>query len=672
MFKNITQRLTYRNVLYWMGFLIALAFGLMWLIHLIQTKQAIFDSIAFLIPILGGLIVLALTTLFPRLVSDEPIFGAKDKPSSEQNRRKNRDAILDAVEQIWITGFLDNVLNQMASLNLKLDFLEPDKVAKREGWEDYTLTTTRAIHQHFNHLNRRMVILGVPGAGKTVLLLQLCRELIAEAKADERRPVPVVLVLSSWAAAENSQQPFEDWLKQELCEIYDLKRKIVADLVESEQLLYLLDGLDEVSAEKRDECLQAIKTFVETERPGLPYVLCSRKEEFEELIIRPDVDGEIVIQALRPEQIQEYLRGTEFIGLRTLISENTIVREHFVPVPFMLNTLAVVTRGKNADQLRREISTFIRDEVRLRDYFLENYINYRLQIYFLQFNHSKSDLYRYATNHYKDHKQTRRWLKWLSENLFRYNQVDFYQERLQPEWLTEIQLRRYARRVRLIFGLVFGVSTGLSFGLTILQEFDSAVGLAVGIILGLLVGPAFGLILGIATGLGFRFFAQEMITYPSNNMIGKYLIINIFRSYLIVILITWLVGKMFSWFAIRPTINLDTGIGIEISWEIVIGITLGLTGGLLVGFIIGLIIGLLNYNIPIIQYVVLRSILAQDGYIPRWRYDLFLDYAAELVILRKVGGGYRFVHDYLRQYLASAAFVPDAYHVANDESGESR
>ena len=46
----------------------------------------------------------------------------------------------------------------------------------------------------------------------------------------------------------------------------------------------------------------------------------------------------------------------------------------------------------------------------------------------------------------------------------------------------------------------------------------------------------------------------------------------------------------------------------------------------------------------------------------------FLDYCANnLIILRKVGGGYRFVHDYMRQYLASAAFVADAVAAAPEE-----
>ncbi len=36
-----------------------------------------------------------------------------------------------------------------------------------------------------------------------------------------------------------------------------------------------------------------------------------------------------------------------------------------------------------------------------------------------------------------------------------------------------------------------------------------------------------------------------------------------------------------------------------------------------------------------------------------WRYARFLDYAAERLFLRKVGGGYIFVHRLLLEYFAS-------------------
>lgn len=53
----------------------------------------------------------------------------------------------------------------------------------------------------------------------------------------------------------------------------------------------------------------------------------------------------------------------------------------------------------------------------------------------------------------------------------------------------------------------------------------------------------------------------------------------------------------------------------------------------------------------VLQHAILRDVLARAGHLPR---DLvkFLDYAASLILLRKVGGGYIFVHRYLLEYFA--------------------
>lgn len=50
-----------------------------------------------------------------------------------------------------------------------------------------------------------------------------------------------------------------------------------------------------------------------------------------------------------------------------------------------------------------------------------------------------------------------------------------------------------------------------------------------------------------------------------------------------------------------------------------------------------------------------------------WIYPHFLDYAAERILLRKVGGGYIFVHRLLLEYFASADNTP-----AQDDAGEQK
>src|SRR6266496_1953785 len=70
---------------------------------------------------------------------------------------------------------------------------------------------------------------------------------------------------------------------------------------------------------------------------------------------------------------------------------------------------------------------------------------------------------------------------------------------------------------------------------------------------------------------------------------------------------------------------------------------------LLVGAWIG---GLLNGGIACIQHVILRMLLWLRGCLP-WNYPRFLDYASERILLRKVGGGYIFVHRLLLEHFAS-------------------
>gem|GEM_PF-6796087 len=54
----------------------------------------------------------------------------------------------------------------------------------------------------------------------------------------------------------------------------------------------------------------------------------------------------------------------------------------------------------------------------------------------------------------------------------------------------------------------------------------------------------------------------------------------------------------------------------------------------------------------VINHLILRVLLAIKGYVPG-NYAHFLDYAANLIFLRKVGGGYVFIHRLLLEYFAS-------------------
>lgn len=77
------------------------------------------------------------------------------------------------------------------------------------------------------------------------------------------------------------------------------------------------------------------------------------------------------------------------------------------------------------------------------------------------------------------------------------------------------------------------------------------------------------------------------------------------------------------------------------------GILVGIVNGISIGYLLSLAFG----GFSSIQHVTLRLILYRAVNIP-WNYAQFLDYAAERVFLRKVGGGYIFVHRLLMEYFA--------------------
>jgi hypothetical protein len=92
---------------------------------------------------------------------------------------------------------------------------------------------------------------------------------------------------------------------------------------------------------------------------------------------------------------------------------------------------------------------------------------------------------------------------------------------------------------------------------------------------------------------------------------------------------------------------------------LVSGLFYGATDSLIVGLITGLIIGLSNGLIiglnrglaTVIKHYSLRLVLWRSGKTP-FKFIPFLDYCAKLILLKKVGGGYIFIHRMLLEYFA--------------------
>ena len=87
-------------------------------------------------------------------------------------------------------------------------------------------------------------------------------------------------------------------------------------------------------------------------------------------------------------------------------------------------------------------------------------------------------------------------------------------------------------------------------------------------------------------------------------------------------------------------------------YQLVVGLDFWLVGGQLGKLVSGLVVWQVGGLGAFLQHFALRIFLWGAGSLP-WNVVAFLDEAAERLLLRKVGGGYIFMHRLLLDYFAS-------------------
>lgn len=205
--------------------------------------------------------------------------------------------------------------------------------------EEERLPPGTGMAEVFARMGRRIVILGAPGAGKTTMLLELARSLLGEAE-DEKRPVPVVLPLASWA---RQRRTIAEWIVDELVESYGMPRRLASEWLRTQQILPLFDGLDEVATNHRQACVAALNRYLH-DNPTSSAVCC-RTTEYALLRKQIKLHGIVTIEPLTVEQTRSFLAeaGPGLDGLRATLAADPELWS-LASSPLLLSIMALAYR----------------------------------------------------------------------------------------------------------------------------------------------------------------------------------------------------------------------------------------------------------------------------------------------------------------------------------------
>jgi hypothetical protein len=546
----------------------------------------------------------------------------------------------------------------------------------------------------------RLVVLGEPGTGKTMLMVGLVLDLLHPGRRRSSKPVPVLVSLASW---DPVSQDLHGWLGATLITGYpDLAApappgaaggNAFEALVDAGLILPVLDGLDEIPESARPVAIARINKEL---KPGEQLVITCRTEQYQAAVSPQDGQGAVLraaavqLSTLKFDEVARYLcndAGPTAAGrwdfLDSLSTESPVRQALATP---LMAGLARAIYNPRPDERARDL----RDPAELCGFADPAAVEAQLLDAFVPAAYQPTAGSRWT-------KDAETWLVFLARHLeYTIGSPDF------AWWQLRYALPRTASGLGrglafmlggLVGGLVAGLTAGLAGGLlagllsgltaglqTVLVAglwagftagpvIGLAAGLTVGpvdggaktpardmrirvrvssLVAGLTAGLAFGLAFGLAVGLaaGLAFGLVAGLGGAPDNLARATSPRAVFardrRSTLLLMLV---VGLAF---------GLAYAIVFGITGKLVVPLGLGLVTGLGAGIGAGLVVGFTASWAQTAwpSYMITRGWLAFHHHLPRPLMSFLAD-AHQRGVLRQVGAVYQFRHIELQHRLAT-------------------
>ncbi|MCP5101448.1 MAG: NACHT domain-containing protein [Chloroflexi bacterium] len=376
--------------------------------------------------------------------------------------------LIDNIHAAWIEGVLHTSLDKTIDLRMARDGSQPSNlVFHRPQSVDSPVAAGERLSSLFAAANGSLLILGAPGSGKTITLLQLLDDLLQQARADRTASIPLLLNLSSFAAyARENEGDLTSWLADQAYHQYRLKRQTTRErLAAGDDFVLLLDGLDEVTQADglREQCVEAINQFMQQTPCGL--VVCSRIGDYQALNNQLDLAHALVLQPLSNRQIETFINQVDGLQqeamqeqiqadwqLREALRSPLLLNLYPQAFPIMQATVNETIPPNDTVEARRQA---------LFAAYVKTVFEQSLPVI-----EPPTGVQDAKPEKGADEKgESIRWLAFLANRMQQIGTSLFFVEELQPTWMPQRLLGRYRALYGLIGGLIGGLIVGLSDGL---------------------------------------------------------------------------------------------------------------------------------------------------------------------------------------------------------------
>lgn len=545
-------------------------------------------------------------------------------------------------------------------------------------------------------LDRQLLILGEPGAGKTTMMLELAEDLVKRALVDNSQPIPVLLSLSSWRDPKLS---IFEWMAVELKAKYGLRVDLAKQWLIEKRVLPLLDGLDEVATERQRDCAVALNGWLtgDLEQRPCGVLICCRREEFEQVVGEPlSLYGAIYLQALTIGQIEDYFARFGLADVWETVRGDEALRE-LLTTPLFLSMFGLVqVQGtfELAGWTARESS---KQKIEyLFDTYWEAAMSRKLIIDPEDKRHSKT----YGMKNPPSLTTVKRYLIFIARALEKESEIDFMIERIQPSQILNagkrnIYISLYLISLSILYTLpikihsIFKAEESSIFLRTFYTLFLTFPILKYLLETNVIIKPTgklnFANLLDLQEWSGFfkltlSIFSSALIIFSwlANGMdnLLKYLIATILVTISGVLInrsVRFLIDVMREEISETLIANQE----LKQTWEnipvfasfmllfifiLMLRFSVGIaalvgSGGIPFQFFLAYIVYIIIISVfegggnALLKHVILRIVLAANRYAP-FRYDLLLNYCTERLLLQRIGGRYWFMHKTLQDYFA--------------------